>query len=170
MTAGSVVSPDQLRPLVAYNRWANDRLLHASAALDAGERERDLRASFTSLHGTLAHILWGERGWLHFWQKGGFPSESASGDYRDFARLHSAWRHHHDAYATYLLGLTQHDLNSRRTVDDDEYALSDLVEHVLNHSTHHRGQVTLMIRQLGHAPPETGYRHFLTEWRSSGIH
>ena len=63
---------EQLRLLAAYNHWANTRLLRAAATLSVEERERDLRASFGSLHGTLIHILWGERGWLHFWQEGDF--------------------------------------------------------------------------------------------------
>jgi hypothetical protein len=66
------VTVDQLRPLVAFNRWANTRLLQAAAALSVEELERDLRASFGSLQGTLSHILWGERGWLHFWREGTF--------------------------------------------------------------------------------------------------
>ena len=88
---------EQLRSLSAYNRWANTRLLHAAAALSVEERERDLRASFGSLQGTLIHILWGERGWLHFWQAGDFVPMPTRGEYADFASLRSAWGRHEDA-------------------------------------------------------------------------
>jgi uncharacterized damage-inducible protein DinB len=55
------MTPAHLHNLANYNRWANARLFEASAALTAEERERDLRASFNSLEGTLIHILWGAR-------------------------------------------------------------------------------------------------------------
>jgi uncharacterized damage-inducible protein DinB len=159
------VTVEQLRLLVAYNRWANTRLLQAASALTVEERERDLRASFGSLQGTLVHILWGERGWLHMWEAGTFLPDPAPGDYPDFATLRSSWTSHEEAFATCLLGLTQSDLDAPRMVDADTYTLGELVQHTLNHSTHHRGQITLLLRQLGHQPPCTDYRDFLTEKR-----
>jgi len=157
---------EQLRSLAAYNRWANTRLLQATAVLSVEERERDLRASFGSLQGTLIHILWGERGWLHFWQHGTFVPRPTPGEYPDFASLRSAWTHHEDAYTGYLLGLTQTELDAPRALDADIYTLGELVQHTFNHSTFHRGQVTLMLRQLGHEPPSTDYHDFLAEWRA----
>lgn len=157
---------EQVRSLVAYNRWANTRLLQAVAGLGAEERERDMRASFGSLQGTLIHILWGERGWLHFWQHGAFVPRPTPGEYPDFASLRSAWAHHEDAYAAYLLGLTQAELDAPRPLDADPYTLGELVQHVFNHSTYHRGQVALLIRQLGYEPPSTDYHDFLAEWRA----
>jgi uncharacterized damage-inducible protein DinB len=159
---------EQLRWLAAYNRWANNRLLEASSALTAEERERDLRASFLSLQGTLIHILWGERGWLSFWQTGNFVPRPASGDYPDFAALRSAWTQHNEAYATYLYSLTQPELDSPRTLDTTTYTLGELIQHALNHSTYHRGQVALLLRQLGHVPPFTDYHDFLAEARAQG--
>jgi uncharacterized damage-inducible protein DinB len=156
---------EQLRVLVAYNRWANLRLLEAAAALDHEELERDLCASFRSLHGTLIHILWGERGWLHFWKQGAFVSEPRPGEYPDLTALRSAWNHHEQTYTDYLHELTQADLDAPRELDDHRYTLGELVQHTLTHSTHHRGQVTLLLRQLGHEPPCTDYRDFLTDMR-----
>lgn len=160
---------EQLRWLVAYNRWANTRLLEATAVVSIEERERDLRTSFSSLQGTLIHILWGERRWLQLWQEGTFMPDPTPSDYPDFASLQSAWTHHKDAYAAYLLGLTQADLDAPRAVKANTYTLGDLVQHILNHSTYHRGQVALLLRQLGHEPPSTDYRRFLTEERGGTI-
>ena len=156
---------EQLRLLVAYNRWANNRLLEAASALSVEELECDQRASFGSLHGTLIHILWGERGWLQLWQQGTFLPDPTAGDYPDLASIRSEWGRHDEAYATYLHGLTQAELDAPRAVRANTYALGELVQHILNHSTYHRGQVTLLLRQLGHKPPSTDYRRFLTEVR-----
>ena len=159
---------EQLRSLAAYNRWANARLLQAAAALSAEARERDLRASFGSLQGTLIHILWGERGWLHFWQHGTFVPVPASGEYPDFASLRSTWTHHDEAYAAYLNRLTQAELDAPRTLDTDTYTLGEL-QHAINHSTYHRGQVALLIRQLGHVPASTDYHDFLTHFHCPDV-
>jgi uncharacterized damage-inducible protein DinB len=163
------VTVDQLRSLAAYNHWANTRLLQAASTLSVEELERDLRASFGSLQGTLIHVLWGERGWLHFWQEGSFLPDPTPGDYPDFESLRSAWTRHEEAYAAYLDGLTQAELDAPRAVDENTYRLGELVQHTLNHSTHHRGQVTVLLRQLGHEPPSTDYRCYLTEARAGAV-
>ena len=156
----------QLYSLALYNRWANTRLLQVAAILTVEERERDLRASFGSLQGTLIHILWGERGWLHFWQAGSFVPVPTSAEYPDFASLRSAWSHHDEAYAGYLNRLTQAELAAPRILDTETYTLGELIQHAINHSTYHRGQVALLIRQLGHVTASTDYHDFLAEWRA----
>jgi len=65
-----------------------------------------------------------------------------------------------------MFGLTQAELDTPRTLDDTIYTLGELVQHALNHSTYHRGQVALLIRRLGHAPPVTDYHDFLAEARA----
>jgi uncharacterized damage-inducible protein DinB len=159
------MTPTHVYNLAHYNRWANTRLFEASATLTAEARQRDLRASFNSLEGTLIHILWGERGWLSFWQTGNFVPRPAPGDYPDFPSLRSAWTRHDEAYVTYLRGLAQQELDSSRTLDATTYTLGELIQHALNHSTYHRGQVALLLRQLGHTPPFTDYHDFLAEMR-----
>jgi uncharacterized damage-inducible protein DinB len=160
------VTVEQLQSLTTYNHWANASLLEAASALSVEERERDLRASFGSLQGTLIHILWGERGWLHFWQHGTFVPVPTSGEYPNFASIQKAWNCHDAAYEGYLQGLTHVDLDAPRTLEADTYTLGELIQHAINHSTYHRGQVALLIRQLGHVPPSTDYHDFLAKWRA----
>ena len=66
----------------------------------------------------------------------------------------------------YVQGLTEEMLRAPRAVDNDSYVLEELIQHCMNHSTHHRGQVVLMLRQLGRTPPGTGFRRFPTASRS----
>jgi uncharacterized damage-inducible protein DinB len=157
---------EQLRWLTGYNRWANTRLLQTAAALSSTERERDMGASFGSFQGTLIHLLWGERGWLRFWQVGEFLPKPVLGDYPDFASVRRAWDAHQGAYECFIGGLSQADLDAPRTLDGATYTLGELVQHSLNHSTYHRGQVALLIRQLGHEPPSTDFHDFLAEMRA----
>jgi uncharacterized damage-inducible protein DinB len=73
-----------------------------------------------------------------------------------------------DEQGAFARGLSDESLPGRRDVDEDSYALRELIQHALNHSTHHRGQVVLMLRQLGKTPPDTGFRQFLTASQQSG--
>src|SRR6266566_4409429 len=50
--------------MAAYNRWMNERLYAACATLSDAERKRDRGAFFKSIHGTLDHLMWGDRIWL----------------------------------------------------------------------------------------------------------
>ena len=80
LLGGVNMTVEQLRSLAAFNRWANNRLLQAASALSIEEFNRDLGASFTSMQGTLIHILWGERGWLHFWQHNSLLPDPVPGE------------------------------------------------------------------------------------------
>ena len=148
-----------------YNRWANRRLLDAAEALSSEELERDLGGSFASFAGTLRHLFWGERSWLGFWRDGSFGPPLAPDALPDLASIEAAWMRLEEEKDVFLHGLTDEKLGEPRRVDEDEYVLGELLQHCFNHSTHHRGQVVHMLRQLGRMPPGTGFRSFLTQGR-----
>jgi uncharacterized damage-inducible protein DinB len=151
--------------LVAYDRWANRRLLGAARLLTPEAFARDLRASFGSVQGTLVHILWGESGWLRFWLDGCFILDFSSEDFPSVAALEARWTTLEEEQQAFVDRLTEDQLSASRVVDDYEYTLGELIQHTLNHSSYHRGQVVLLLRQLGETPPATDFRDFLTELR-----
>ena len=155
----------ELDTSLAYNRWANRQLLQAAAALSADEFSKDMRASFGSVRGTLVHILWGESGWLRYWKERAFIAEFVLDDFPTVAALETRWSELEDAQRAYVAGLTDEALMEPRAVDEYTYTLGELIQQTLTHSTHHRGQAVLLLRQLGHTPPETDFRVFLTESR-----
>src|SRR5215467_14215731 len=158
----------EVRTFFAYTHWAHRRLLQAVGELSAEEFDRDLRASFTSIKGTLAHLVWGERSWLQFWREGSFEPDLSSGDLPDLPSIESAWTRLEEEQDAFTSELTDEKLAKPCPVDENSYVLGELIQHMLNHSTHHLGQITLMLRQLGKTPPNTGFRQFLTESRRSG--
>src|SRR4030095_10726352 len=160
------MSLDSVRTLLAYNHWANRRLLQAVGELSPEELDRDLRGSFQSIKETLRHLLWGERSWLRFWRDDDFGPKLSPADFRDLPSIVETWGALEKEQNRYVRGLTEETLRAPRSVDDDPYVLEELIQHCMNHSTHHRGQVVLMLRQLGRTPPGTGFRQFLTASRS----
>jgi uncharacterized damage-inducible protein DinB len=76
------MNKDDIRLLYEYDRWANNRVLQAVAALSDERFTRDLGGSFRSVRDTLVHIIAGEWGWLEYWKE---PALSAA-----FTRLEKA--------------------------------------------------------------------------------
>jgi uncharacterized damage-inducible protein DinB len=159
------VNTADIRALFGYDRWANFRLLDAASQLSTAEFTRDLGASFGSIRGTLVHIMWGERRWLQYWQEGTFAPPPNADDFPDAGAIAVAWSKLEAERQAFSDGLTDAKLATRVSVGDQAYTLGELIQHILDHSTYHRGQVASLIRQLGHTPPPTGYRFFLSESR-----
>jgi uncharacterized damage-inducible protein DinB len=149
----------------AYDQWANRRLVAAAALIPPGDFTRELGASFGSLRGTLLHILWGERRWLQFWVDGSAIPDAIPDAFPDTAALSSSWAVLERERAAFVSELTDARLDAPLTVRSQQFQLRELIQHIANHSTYHRGQVALLLRQLGHTPPATDFRVFLVESR-----
>ena len=155
----------ELTTKLAYNRWANHRLLRSAAALPSEAFSKDMGGSFGSVQGTLLHLLWAEWGWLHHWQHGSFVPDFPLDDFATVAALEESWLELEKAQLAFIEPLTDADLLGTHAVDEYLYTLGELIHHLLNHSTYHRGQVALLLRQLDQKPPSTDFRLFLTESR-----
>ena len=151
--------------LFAYDRWANRRLLASASRLAPADFTRDLGASFGSIRGTLLHILWGERRWLHYWQDGSLLPEAVPDEFPDAAALEAEWSRLEESRRAFADALTDSRLADRVPVHGQDFTLAELIQHIANHSTYHRGQVVLLLRQLGSSPPATDYRLYLAENR-----
>lgn len=150
----------QFDMLAAYNAWANQRLYEAVAPLPDAEYRADRGAFFGSLHGTLNHLLLGDRIWMHRVSgEGEEPTELDAILYDDFAEL-SAARGAEDARIVAHVGsLAEADLarliryRTTRNPTDIEQRLAPLLLHVFNHQTHHRGQAHCLLTGLTGAAP-----------------
>jgi uncharacterized damage-inducible protein DinB len=150
----------EMTELFEYDRWANRRMLEATGNLTANELNRDLGSSFPTVRATLAHILSSEWIWLRRWT-GSSPTAIPEGwDLSTHASIVWHWREVEDEIAAFVAGLDQPRLEAPlryRTTRGDEYTapLRQLMRHMINHSTYHRGQITTMLRQLGSPAPST---------------
>ena len=146
------------RLLARYNARANRHLYEACAQLGDAERKRERRAFFGSIHGTLNHLLVGDRIWLARFAGEEVPSTGLDRVlYEDFAALREAREAEDARIETFAAGLDEHFLAGEiRYVNNEGKQLADpvdlLVAHFFNHGTHHRGQIHDMITQT-HLPP-----------------
>jgi uncharacterized damage-inducible protein DinB len=136
------------RMFAAYNAWANARIYAAAAALADADYRADRGAFFKSVHGTLNHVLVGDRIWMRRFTGGGdAPGQLDIILFEDRDALWTA-RQAEDARITrYIDGLSEADFAGRliyRTVVQPRTIEQDLwpaLDHFFNHQTHHRGQV-----------------------------
>jgi len=145
---------EDLRTLYDYNSWANHRMLEACAAVRPDEFARDLGSSFRSLRDTLAHIYGAEWIWLERWH-GRTPSGlPASTDFPDLETTRRRFAEIDRNLVDYVASLNADDIQrvmEIKTTAGVVHAqpLWQMLQHLANHSTYHRGQVTTLLRQLG---------------------
>ncbi len=157
-----MISADYARTLAAYSRWMNERLYELSATVPDAERKRNAGAFFKSIHGTLNHLLLGDRIWLgRFF---GEPFVVASLDqelYADFAQLRLERRATDNVIARWAASLSDADLALDLTYTSmvnpqlRRHPLWIGVTHFFNHQIHHRGQLTTLLSQRGIDPGVT---------------
>ena len=164
---------DHYAVMARYNAWMNAKLYAAAATLPDEARRRDVGAFFRSVHGTLNHLVLTDRAWLARFARdprflvsldGTTPEFTGGLDqdlYPDFDVLR-AERAKTDADVVGWVA----------TLDDQalvapiryfsaayqrkfEHPLWWAVSHFFNHQTHHRGQVTTLVLQLGVDPGTT---------------
>jgi uncharacterized damage-inducible protein DinB len=148
---------DYARTLVDYHYWARDRMLDAVAALDADAYVRDLGSSFPSVRDTLQHTYGAEVVSLQRWC-GETPATFPATFPDDVHGLRDAWRAHELAFRAFVDSLDDAALQQvvhYRLLSGAEAssALWQMLVHVVNHATYHRGQVTTLLRQLGADAP-----------------
>ena len=149
----------ELRTLVDYHYWARDRLLQAVEQLTPEQLSFRIESSFPSVHDTLVHLWGAEVIWLRRWQ-GDSPTELPAGDdLVDLASIRLAWSDE-EATIRALLDRLGEDGVGRpmeyRMFDGKPYVQPfwQMLLHLVNHGSYHRGQVTTMLRQLGVQPPK----------------
>ncbi len=149
-----------LQTMIDYHYWARNQLLEAIGALTAEQYLKDLGSSFRSVRDTLTHTYAAEVIWYQRWH-GEAPAKLLPSDtFGDFAALKSAWIDHERKMRAFVDGLRDADVDRiiNFTMLNGGVAASpigEMVQHVVNHASYHRGQVTTMLRQLGAAPAKS---------------
>lgn len=159
------MNKNDIQLLYEYNRWANARVLKAVSALTKEQFTRDLAGSYRCVRDSLVHVMSGEWIWLKRW-KGTSPQ--AMPDPAEFPSLdlvRTRWFEIEREQAEFVSGVTDESLNKMITYVNTmgetwQYPLAHMMQHLVNHSSYHRGQVSLMLRQLGAEPVPTDFLVF----------
>jgi uncharacterized damage-inducible protein DinB len=154
------VTVQDLRALLDYHYWARDRLFEAVEPMTPDELTRDMGNSFRSIRDTLVHIYAAEWVWYTRWN-GTSPKALIPGEqYPDLASLRRDWNDMEQKVRTFLETLDEDGVNKRVEYTlfsgaTGNSAFCHMLQHLVNHASYHRGQVTTMLRQLGAAPPKS---------------
>lgn len=163
--------------MARYNAWMNDKIYHCAEGLSDSARKEDRGAFFGSIHGTLNHILLADLIWLQRFASAdwGAPSlQSLSFDpahaitgldmqpYEDFDALRAERTVIDAAILKWVKSdlteaILKQDITYRNILrkQDQTRPMATCVSHFFNHQTHHRGQVTTLLSQLGLDPGPT---------------
>lgn len=163
----------QVKLLHAFSSWASHRVFDAVAQLPENEYFHDAKSSHKSIHGTLVHMVAAEKMWLSRWV--GTPDTSfvSEGDVPGLSSLRTLWENVGYDTAKFLGSMTDRKLQDTLTIKTPRGETFTLIywqaiQHVVDHSTYHRGQVVTMLRQLGYVPPSTGLLLFYRETAKLG--
>jgi uncharacterized damage-inducible protein DinB len=162
------MTPEEMRTLYDYNAWANHRSLDAAASLTNEQFTKPLGSSFGSVRDTLAHICGAEWIWMERFHGRSPSSLPDVWECADVTSLRKKWTEQEARLLAFVAQLKQEDLNrvmEYKTLKFGMYKnpLWQSMQHVVNHGTYHRGQVTTLLRQLGAQPILTDLMHYYRE-------
>lgn len=164
-------SLDMFRKLAEYNRKFNESVYEVCGRLSEEERRRDMRAFFGSIHATLNHILVADTIWIG--RLNGRPVTITSLDqelHADFASLARARKLTDEDLEQTVANLRPEDIDGSinyKSIFANKESTSRrgrILMHVFNHQTHHRGQVTTLLSQLGHDVGVTDFIALVDPW------
>ena len=146
--------------LYEFNYWAKARMLGAVDAISEELLYKDLKTSFGTLHGTLVHICAAEDVWLQRLTGTASPKFLKVTDLPDYKAVKTKWQDVEKGMLTYVHSLTEEQLQKTFTFlnvkgEPVSNVLWQALQHLVNHGTYHRGQITSMIRQFGGTPANT---------------
>lgn len=158
--------------LFDYHAWANDRLFRHLETLPEATWTQPAASGYPTIRATLAHMYAMDRTWRHAIAQDlsfeevaaripAWDAEANAAGPREMERLFRAAA---EDFRSMLRGIP--DLVSAREYDHPYFGVlrtapRELVTHVVNHGTYHRGNATAMLRQLGHPGPSTDYVYYL---------
>lgn len=152
-----------------YHRWANHRLFDVAVGLrpEATTRDMGKHWSFPTLKAMFAHIYAADSIWLTRW-KGESPKRLyGDADFTSMADLRSRWDTLEAEQRAFVEALGEADLTrpiEYRNTEGAQFraALGALLQHVVNHATHHRSEAATMITLISDSPPDTGINSYRT--------
>lgn len=156
-----------------YNKWANSRVFNHLKELPDTVYDGKIESVFSSIEEVIVHVYQVDGMWLSVMSGNSFDETmeviqqlKENSNNQDLDGMHELYSQINQQYESFFEELD--DLDEAITIEHPTYGkletpISDLVRHVVNHGTYHRGNITAMIRQQGHAGVPTDYVFYLNE-------
>jgi len=154
-----------IRELYDYHRWANRRLFEVGVGLgDAVTRDMGTHWSVPTVKSMFAHLYSADAIWLARWTA---TSPSPTPDFATMADLRARWDLLETEQRAFVEGLDETALArpvTYKNASGEQFAapLAPLLQHVVNHATHHRSELATMITLIKGSPPDTGIATYRT--------
>eukprot|EP00834_Sanchytrium_tribonematis_P002038 NODE_56_length_28873_cov_1.243101.p14 type:complete len:167 gc:universal NODE_56_length_28873_cov_1.243101:12520-12020(-) len=162
-----------------YHNWATSRLFELLENVSEQHYHASAKLAFRSIHGTLNHLIVAEQLWIkriknencseltRYWknpEKYGYKNDLKI----QFEDIYPSKEATHQAYLELLKELENIDYEGRLTYcstngNERSTEKSEILYHIVNHGTHHRGQISAALTQFGYAPPELDYIYFISK-------
>ncbi len=154
-----------------YHVWANQQVFQHLKQLPDSVSKKTIKSVFSSISEVLIHLYATDITWLETMKGSSFhetvkevehrKSEAAGAEIDELEALYAALsKEFYSFFAeqqdSERVIITEHPRYGRC-----EFILADLIHHVVNHGTYHRGNVTAMLRQQGECGVPTDYVYFL---------
>jgi uncharacterized damage-inducible protein DinB len=146
--------------MAKYNEWANVRLFRTAGTLEEALYRREVGAYFRSLHGTLNHLLVADRIWMRrLTGTGQQPEKLNTILFEDLPSLHAARVEEDSRIVAFVQSLDEpafEEVWDYRTLNGtpQRQQRGEILAHMFNHETHHRGQAHAILTILGITEPE----------------
>jgi uncharacterized damage-inducible protein DinB len=146
--------------LLDYHYWARDRMFEAVSPLTPEQYTKDLGNSFRSVRDTIVHTYSAEWNWYSRWTGNSPTSMLDPNQFPDLASVRSAWKSQEERVRSFVQSLGEKNVDrvfEYRLMNGQEAksVFWHMLQHVVNHASYHRGQVTTLLRQLGVTPPKS---------------
>jgi uncharacterized damage-inducible protein DinB len=158
----------EAKQLHAFNSWATQRIFEAVAALTPEQFGKEMKSSHKSIQGTLLHLVGAEMIWLSRWLGKTEPPKLEPSAVPTVEALKIAWEQVGFETAKWLGAMTDKSFQDTFTMTTSagityKHTFAQAFQHVVDHSTYHRGQIITLLRQTGITPPNTGLIIFYRE-------
>lgn len=162
-----MLDPEAAQSLAQYKSWADDLTLSAVAALPPAEAARERPTLFKSIIGTLNHSYVVDLIWQAHLEgrEHGFTARNVV-PHPELAALAAAQRRANDwllAWAEAQSAASLHEAVAFRLVSGEQGRMTrgEILLHIVNHATYHRGWVSDLFFQIPAKPPTTDWNIFL---------
>ena len=139
-----------------YNLWANKRICDFVLDIEEEKLHREIISSFPSILKTCAHVLGAEAIWVMRLHGTSPSAPPAKYEEMSMSEIATQWQNKSKEIISYVQSKTEEELTqvlSYKNIAGQSFtnSIRDIMQHVFNHETYHRGQIVTMLRQVGYS-------------------